>query len=129
MLEKPVVLYMDAALIDRATPDPPGAACGKCALFIADMSACEILNPPEVSPTGVCGLFVGGPPTASQQDQPLGLVPAEVAGYTDDGPTMCGTCVYFIRPMHCRIVQGQVEAGGCCNAWRRAGRGQGATNG
>lgn len=121
MIEKPVVLYMDAALIDAATPEPPGAACGKCALFIGDMSACEILVPPQVSPTGVCGLYVGGQPTNSQADQPLGLVPAEVAGYIEEGPTMCGNCANFIKPVHCRIVQGQVEAGGCCNAWKGAG--------
>lgn len=121
MLEKPVVLYMGASLIDRATPNPPGAACGKCALFIADLSACEVIDPAEVSPSGVCCLFVGGPPTDSQHDQPLGLVPAEVAGYTDDGPTMCGTCVYFLKPSRCRIVRGPVEAGGCCNAWQGAG--------
>lgn len=119
LAEKDDVLYMDSALIDTATPDPPGAACGKCALFIADMSACEILIPPQVSPAGVCGLFVGGPPTSSQADQPMGLVPAEVAGYTEDGPTMCGNCGYFIRPSHCRIVKERVEAGGCCNAWKR----------
>lgn len=117
MLEKPVVLYMDAALIDAATPDPPGAACGKCALFLADVSACEVLAPPQVSPTGVCGLFVGGPPTTSQADPPLGLVPAEVAGYVENGPTMCGNCAYFLKPIRCRIVKGDVEAGGCCNHW------------
>jgi hypothetical protein len=119
VLDKPVVLYMDAALIDTATPDPPGAACLKCALFLADLSACEVLIPPQVTPTGVCGLYVGGPATDSQADPPLELVPAEVAGYTDDGPTMCGNCAYFLKPSHCRIVKGNVEAGGCCNAWAR----------
>lgn len=118
MIEKPVVLYMDAALIDAATPDPPGAACAKCTLYFSDVSACAVLIPAEVSPTGVCGLYVGGP--SDTMAQPLQLVPQEVAGYVENGPTMCGNCANFIKPMHCRIVTGQVEAGGCCNAWRGA---------
>ena len=118
LADKDDVLYMDASLIDTAGPNPPGAVCGKCALFIADTSACEILAPPQVSgEMGVCGLFVGGQPTTSEFDQPLQLVPDIVAGYFESGPTMCGNCSHFIKPMHCRIVKGKVEAGGCCNAW------------
>lgn len=119
--EKDDVLYMDAALIDTATTDPPGAACAKCMMFIGDLSACAILKPPGVDPAGVCGLFVGGPSVESSDGhQPMELVPAKVAGYTEDGPTMCGNCANFIRPERCHVVKGRVEAGGCCNAWRRA---------
>jgi len=117
VIEQPVVLYMPAALIDTATPEPPGAACGKCALYRQD-GDCDILIPPDVSPTGVCGLYVPGPPGYTDF-APQQLVPADVAGYTDDGPTMCGNCKYFLRPARCRIVKGTVEAGGCCNAWER----------
>jgi hypothetical protein len=124
VIEKPVVLYMDAALIDAATPEPPGAACGKCALFRSD-GDCDVLAPPEVSPAGVCGLFIGGPPAVIDYP-PQGLVPADVAGYTDQGPTMCGNCTYFLKPSRCRIVAGPVEAGGCCNAWEPKGGQRGA---
>jgi len=66
---------------------------------------------------------------------PMGLVPAEVAGYIPPrsfgGGTKCGTCQYFLAdaqvpqnsvdadvPGACEKVAGRVQAGGCCNAWQ-----------
>src|SRR5262245_28873496 len=106
MLEKPVVLYMDRAIIDQASPDPPGACCAKCVFYAPEGSRCRILAIDHVEPMGVCCLFVGG------------LIPPEVAGYQDEGTTMCGNCTFFLKPSRCRIVAGDVEAGGCCNAWK-----------
>lgn len=121
MIPKPVVLYMDKNLIDASGEGDAGASCGKCMMYLSDTSECSILDPSEVDgDIGVCGLFVGGPSTTSKEHGPMKLVPAKVAGYTERGPTMCGNCRNFLRPRRCRVVEGEVEAGGCCNGWSAA---------
>ncbi len=116
-LKQSVVLYMPKALIDKAG-DGPGARCGKCMMFLTDISACSILDPEKVDgDKGVCGLFVGGEPVTSKDHKPMKFIPAEVAGYEEGGmvPTHCGRCKYFESPASCKKVEGTVEDGGCCN--------------
>ncbi len=119
-LKQAVVLYMGEDLLDKGAEHPKGAACGKCSMFLTDTSECSILKPAPVSgPRGICGLFVGGEAMTSEDHPPMLLVPREVAGYTDDGPTRCGNCRNFRPPRGCAIVEGKVEANGCCNGWEK----------
>lgn len=119
MIPQAVVLYMGPELLDRGSSHPKGAVCGKCMMFLADISACSILTPAGVSgPHGVCGLFVGGDTTSSSEHMPMKLVPKEVAGYSDDAPTRCGNCRNFLPRTRCRVVEGTVHENGCCNGWR-----------
>lgn len=113
-LAQDVVLYMGPELINGN-----GAYCGGCALFIRDLSHCAILSPAKVDEKkGVCGLYIPGTSTNSTKMKALAAIPAKVAGYIEDGPTKCGTCEYFLRKEHaCQVVEGKIEAGGCCNRW------------
>lgn len=122
MIPKPVVLYMGPELLDRASQSPKGSVCGKCMMFLTDTSECSVLSPPGVSgDRGVCGLFVGGEPMTSQDHPPMDLVPADVAGYSEDAPTRCGTCRHYLRPDRCAAVRGKVHPDGCCNGYVRKG--------
>lgn len=127
-LDQAVVLYMGPELLDKAgkkaVVDEPGAACGKCMMFLKDTSECSILKPSKVDAYGVCGLFVGGAPATSKEHPPMKLVPQETAGYSDDGPTRCGTCAYFEEPSACAKVSGEVDENGCCNGYERTGSGE-----
>lgn len=113
-LAQDVVLYMGPDLINGA-----GAYCGGCALFIKETSECAILKPAKVSEAhGVCGLYVPGKPGSAKTLKSLAAIPVSVAGYIEDAPTKCGTCEYFLKKEHaCKVVEGKIEAGGCCNRW------------
>lgn len=118
-LPKAVVLYLDEEHIDMATDTPKGAVCGKCMMFLTDVSECSILKPPQVSGTkGVCGFYVGGDPQTSEDHKAMMLMPRGLAGYTEDGPTRCLECQFFKAPMRCEKVEGAIEANGCCNGWK-----------
>ena len=123
-LNKDAVLYMPPNLIEKGGPG--GAVCGRCIMYLGDTSQCAILRPPQVNGEhGVCGLFVGGKPTTSEEHPPMKIVPAEVAGYVTTGPTKCGNCKYFEDEHRigsqgngtCEVIKGIVNARGCCNAW------------
>lgn len=122
MIPQEVVLYMSPDVLDQGGTNPRGAVCGKCMMFLNDIEACVILRPPAVSgANGVCGLFIGGETTSSDRNPPQQLVPAEMAGYTDDAPTRCGNCRNFLPRTRCRSVEGTVHEDGCCNGWERKG--------
>ena len=121
-MHKAAVLYMDEALLDTGAEEPKGAACSKCMMFLSDVSECSILKPASVNGRrGVCGLFVGGDAATSEDHPPMKLIPREVAGYTEDGPTRCLNCKNFNPPNGCTVVDGRDEANGCCNAWGAKG--------
>jgi hypothetical protein len=119
-LEQPVVLYMPPKAL-QPSGVKKGAVCGTCQMFSPHGSFCSILKPSNVNGyTGVCGLYVGGTPMAEEATE---VVSAKVAGYIDKGaPTRCGTCRFFIpETKECQIVEGTVEAYGCCHAWEPFG--------
>ncbi len=118
-IAKPAVLYMDEELLDRCSDTPKGAVCDKCMMFLTDVSQCSVLKPAQVSgPKGVCGLFIGGDAMTSKDHPAMKIVPREVAGYEEVGPTRCLSCVYFKSPNACAKVEGEIEANGCCNHWK-----------
>jgi hypothetical protein len=53
------------------------------------------------------------------------LLEPEAAGYEgpDQGPFMCGNCVYFSLegPNTCHFVAGEIDQMGCCNLFKSAG--------
>lgn len=112
-LDKAVVLYMGPELTG-----PKGANCGSCMMYLTDTSECSVVRPAVVKSHGVCGLYVHGKPTTTEDHKPMKIVPKEVAGYTDDGPTRCGTCEYaLMESTACAKVAGQIHPYGCCNAY------------
>jgi len=118
-LDKAVVLYMPAHLNQN---DPDGFRCGTCSLGVTESSECLILDPSAINlENGICGLFVpGGNIKNNDNEHPvLSIVPWEVAGYTEHGPTYCGVCKYFSPPNKCKKVEGKIDELGCCNAWER----------
>lgn len=125
-LSKDALLYMEPTLLDRANKQlGHGAACGKCMMYLKDISKCSILVPSKVSgERGVCGLFVGGKPVTSEDHSPMHLVPKVTAGYLENSsvPTHCGNCSNFSPDNYgaegdCKIVEGKVHEYGCCNGW------------
>jgi len=117
-LDKAVVIYMYPALIRN---DPNGFRCGICSLGTSS-SECLILDPSGINlENGVCALFVpgGNVENDSGEHAVLAVVPWEVAGYTEYGPTYCGICKNFSPPNRCKKVEGNIAELGCCNAWER----------
>lgn len=119
-LNKSVVLYMPAVLNNN--PEA-GFKCGVCMMGLSDTSECTILEPADIDlEYGVCGLFVPGKNTKSDEHPPMEIVPKAVAGYSDAAPTYCGICKYFI-PVNgkgvggCKTVEGKIDYYGCCNHW------------
>lgn len=40
------------------------------------------------------------------------------AGYISAQPAIrCNSCTFYHKSGHCEVVQGKVEAYGCCNLW------------
>jgi hypothetical protein len=112
-LEQPVVLYIPAKL----NPEK-GFKCGNCIMGLEDTSECSILEPANVDlEYGVCGFHVPGENTTSKKHPPMEIIPKDVAGYIEDGPTYCGVCEYFIPPNSCEVVNGKIDEYGCCNHW------------
>lgn len=38
----------------------------------------------------------------------------------ENGPFHCGGCEYFSSPNDCKLVEGHIEAEGCCNLYQKA---------
>jgi hypothetical protein len=77
-----------------------------------------VLTPSSVDlDHGACGLWIPGKP---HEQELYGSLPANVAGYEEDGPFTCGRCEYFYPPTECERVAGKVASKGCCNAWEKA---------
>ncbi len=136
-LDPAVVLYFSPDAIG----EKEGACCGHCMMFVpstslGDTELCRSVGKPDGkghctvvegeidSPHGICGLYVHGEPAAAGPDMTLrqaqgqGMMPKEMAGYIEDGPTHCGNCEYFDAAAEaCEKVAGHIEAEGCCNAW------------
>jgi hypothetical protein len=111
-LDKAVVLYMDAATINKAK----GAHCDDCIMYIGTEDAtgrCGAVAG-AIEPLGVCGLYVFGEPNNFTKS---GRLLKKIAGYIPDGPTHCGSCRYFDGESACKKVEGVIEFGGCCNYW------------
>lgn len=114
-LDKSVVLYMPAAMLDN--PEG-GFKCGVCMMGLKDTSECTILEPSDIDlEYGVCGLFVPGKNMNSKEHPPMEIVQKDVAGYSEKAPTYCGICRYFIPKNGCKTVSGDIDYYGCCNHW------------
>ena len=35
----------------------------------------------------------------------------------EKGPFECGHCIYFVKSSSCQLVQGNIDAQGCCNLY------------
>lgn len=111
-LAKSSVMYFDEKLIG----DAKGAACKDCFAFIAPAS-CALVSD-EISADGVCGLFVRGRPQGAKLR--VEKVTKRAAGYTDDGPSHCESCVFFDGSgWRCAKVEGLIQPEGCCVLWER----------
>jgi hypothetical protein len=111
-LSKDVVLYFSAADIASRS----GARCGICIMFFPQ-SSCTAVKGAISGDKGVCGLYVNGPNAAKMLTPHLSK---QTAGYSEEGPTHCGSCEYYgggPEKGPCKIVEGEVEFHGCCNAW------------
>lgn len=117
-LDKAVVIYMPS--IVNARPKD-GFKCGGCIMGVSDTSECTILTPPEIDlEHGICTLYVPGKNITSEDKYPLmEILPRDMAGYSEDGPTYCGICNHFISPNGCLKVNGHIDRYGCCNGWER----------
>lgn len=114
-----------AGYIPARNNAPEGTSCQTCRDFIRSSSECVILDPATVSgPSGTCCYYVHGKP--HYYTNPLRILPASVAGYTEgkpDVPTFCGKCEYYEHRDRalstCQKVgdhpDDTVEFGGCCN--------------
>lgn len=38
---------------------------------------------------------------------------------SDEGPFRCDHCEYFSKPDKCRLVEGEIDPGGCCNLFEK----------
>ena len=112
-LEKEVVLYFPPGLIGN----DEGACCGHCMMFIENGRCTSVAGAIDAD-KGVCGLYVHGSPRGAGYS---GEIPKDVAGYTENGPTHCGSCRFYgwgdQEKGSCEVVEGTVEYHGCCNAW------------
>ena len=39
----------------------------------------------------------------------------------EEGPFKCGNCEYFQAPNACQLVEGKIEAEGCCSLYEKGG--------
>jgi len=95
-----------------------GAICGNCRLYFGDREGnggCTVVKGTINGPRGICGLYVNGTPAKTGKS---GTLDPSTVGYELVGPTHCGSCKFFDERGSCKIVEGQIEAGGCCNAWQ-----------
>lgn len=111
-LSKSSVMYFN----DKLIGDERGACCKNCFAFAAPNACALVMD--EIAEDGVCGLFVHG---KNQGDKiHVDKIPKRAAGYTDDGPTHCGSCEYFdSNGWRCAKVEGLIEPEACCNLWER----------
>lgn len=119
-LRKSIPLYMPASI--QIKPHE-GFKCGNCIMGLSDTKECSILEPSDIDlEYGVCGLFVPGKNTTSKEHPPMEIVPKDIAGYSEEAPTYCGVCKYFIHGEgkgkgECKVVMGSIDYFGCCNHW------------
>lgn len=123
-LPQGVVVYLKPEQIANKS----GAHCGACFFFHRPTSECFLTSPAHCNAEhGVCDFYLGGNLWKQIEKKanpiPQKLVPKEMAGYIENGPTHCANCEYFggdEYPGECAKVQGKVEGLGCCNAWEPA---------
>ena len=114
---KSAVLYFKPQSINRAG----GARCGACWKFVSDPRECLEVNG-DISPGGVCGLYVNGVPHPSRLEHTWRItkVSKEEAGYIERGDSHCVGCKNMANPGEpsspCREVEGLVEQRGCCTS-------------
>lgn len=116
-ISKPIVLYEGPDLNKKEF------TCAGCIFFIRDVDKCGILKPSGVDGDDGCNLWIGGETTTSKTSNAKELVPSDVAGLTE-GPFTCKRCRNFTQKNKngdgvCKVVQGIVNADGCCNAWEK----------
>jgi hypothetical protein len=123
-ISKEAVVYMPPALNHREF------TCGGCILFLVKRTEsnrkfghCEILYPSEVDDDDGCTLYIPGKPKIG--GTPRRLLPARTAGL-DEGPFTCKRCRHYGGDRDpgssgpCELVEGVVQADGCCNAWEKS---------
>jgi hypothetical protein len=119
MIQKAVALYYSPESIGS----PDGARCDICWKFNRPNRACIEVEGKINGPRGICGLYVNGTPVGNLiLNGPSRKVTQGEAGYSEDGPTHCGSCdemmirkVYGTSP--CKKVMGPVDGRACCNLW------------
>lgn len=116
-INKAVVLYMGN--------DGDKKKCGRCMMYLKDTSECSIHGKgiKVDKDKGVCGIYLHGKPMSSKDHPAMKLTTKEESGYTEDTPngTNCMTCANKAneKATECKIVNGPIEAMGCCNGWVR----------
>lgn len=112
-LKKAVVLYYPAKQVGTKE----GTSCGACMMFFGG-GKCTVVEGKIDGDNGVCGLYVFGEHMGPTME---GMTPKSVVGYITNAPTHCGNCENYNggedNSGSCKIVEGNVEALGCCNAW------------
>ena len=73
---------------DETMPEDPEVekgtkACNNCRWFLQDTSQCVVLDPPDVSPQGVCYLWGRGEPSSSELMRPRMKVSHKDANYME----------------------------------------------
>lgn len=118
LIDKSAALYFEPESIGS----PDGARCNICWKFDRIAKACIEVTGSINGPRGICGLYVNGEPSGHVALVHIRKVSKEEAGYSEQGPTHCGSCdemivrkVYGESP--CKKVKGIVNGRACCNFW------------
>ena len=120
LLGKSEALYFEPESIGS----PDGAHCGICWKFDPKNRLCVEVEGSINGPRGICGLYVNGLAVGDLLNaKPSRKVSKSEAGYSEKGPTHCGSCdemvvrrVYGTSP--CKKVAGLVDGRACCNSWQ-----------
>lgn len=120
MIDKPTALYFSPESIGSSD----GARCDICWKFNPLERGCLEVEGKINGPRGICGLYVNGAPVGHKiMLGPSRKVTKPEAGYSEEGPTHCGSCdemlvrkVYGESP--CKKVSGIVDGRACCNIWQ-----------
>lgn len=113
-LDKAVVLYFPPEQVGT----DEGTHCSACMMFVRDH--CTVVDGKIDGDNGVCGLYVFGTHLGPDMH---GMIPKEIAGYITNAPSHCGNCKNYRGDENsgsCKVVEGEVEYHGCCNAWEEA---------
>lgn len=117
-LDPAVALYFPARII----AEREGASCGRCFMYRGyprGKGSCTIVEGSIDGAKGVCGLYVHG---KGESDETATKLSKSMSGYTEEGPTHCGSCEYYGGDSQrgpCQKVAGTVEFNGCCNHWEK----------
>lgn len=115
-IDQAAALYFPARIIGQ----PEGASCGRCFMYRGyprGQGSCTVVEGAINGPNGICGLYVHG---KGDSDETAEKLSKKSAGYSEEGPTHCGSCEYYGGNSNsgpCQKVSGTVEFGGCCNLW------------